>query len=632
MLFQFLRLTIGSTRMPGFPLPFLFALLSFCPALLQAEQIVKVTTTGTKMLVHTPRAYSVTNLNYPLMIFLHGPAEAGDDLTLLTSRTANLYPPKLIALNRWNDKLPFIVVSPQLKKNATGKAGSSDWTPAYIDGVIEFVKRNYRVDMSRLYLTGVSNGATACWNYAAAFPSKVTAIIPISGKAIDQQKMSALKDLPVWCFHGENDPAIAPGAFAESANSIRSLRGTFKPRITVLLAKAHGGWSELYSGESGYNLYHWMLRFRKHEKRNVMPYVNAGIDRTITVRNSHVIAGDFFDWDGTISSVKWVQTSGPRLSLDGVNTAFLQIAALKPGVFEFQLSVTDNAGSTTSDQVRLEVVSATSPTSVKSLVLINGKTNGEVSRIVEGMVIDRDDFDGEFNVKAIVSGGVKSVKYSLNSDFSAQISNPPFMLRRPSSAPEWVPSNSSCVICATPYSEVGAKGEAGTAFCARVTFTHSSAASSLSNLSPDVPLKVRAIDDVLVSNVASGNQWVCNGRDIPGATGPILKPSEPGEYFVRQTSRTSFDVSNLVKFGLKIPASVAQVDVFPNPAQGYIQIKAQSLPMKSSYRILRGGVTVQQGELYEDRRIALAGKLPKGNYVLIINGKKDDAGTKFVIR
>lgn len=630
MRLHFLRFKHGYTQ-PAIALSLLI-LLSITQAELKAGQIVKFTPSGTKMLVHTPRAYSATNLNYPLLVFLHGPAEVGDDLSLLTTRTTNLYPPKLIALNQWNDELPFIVVSPQLRAYRTNIPESSQWTPAYIDDVIEFVKRTYRVDVTRIYLTGVSIGAAACWNYAATFPSKVAAIVPISAKEIDKQKITASKDIPAWCFYGENEPAIAQSSVSENLHAIRSMKGRFTPRTTVLFAKAHGGWNDLYNGDSGYNFYDWMLRFQKTDKRNVAPYVNAGIDRTIGARAEHVIAGDFFDWDGKISSVKWKQTSGQRLTLHGVNTAFLQIIDLKPGVFEFQLSVTDNAGSIGTDQVRLEIVAPSTQSPVKALTLINGKTNSEIGMIVDGMVIDKDNFAGEFNVKAVVGAGVKSVKYSINTDASAQISNAPFMLRKSSSMPEWTPSLSSCVICATPFTEAGGKGHAGISFCARVTFTQSSAPSNVSNLNSHVPIKVRAIDDILVSNMASGNQWVCNGSDIPGATGPIFKPTGPGEYFVRQTSRPSFDVSNLVKLGVKTTTSVAQIDVFPHPAQGYIQIKAQSLPSRSSYRLLRGGVTVQQGELYEDRKIALAGKLPKGSYVLIINGKKDDAGTKFVIR
>jgi pimeloyl-ACP methyl ester carboxylesterase len=592
-----------------------------------AEQIAKVTQRGTKMLVHTPRAYSATSLKYPLLVFLHGPGESGDDLDLLTSGSKHAYPAKLISGNKWNDNLPFIVVSPQLKNNAATNPRA--WTPAYIDDVIEFVKQKYRVDLNRIYLTGVSTGATACWDYAAAFPAKVAAIIPVSGKAPEKARLHLLKNVPVWAFHGENDIKVPPVDVAESIGFIKSLKGLFTPRMTVLFAQGHGGWSELYNGESGYNIYEWMLRFSKSDKRNLRPYVHAGFDRTTHQgAGSHVIAGDFFDWDGKVADVKWVQVSGARLSIDGVNTAFLQIGELKAGTFEFQLNVTDNNGATSSDKVRLEVSAGLPKLSVTALMLIPGKANDEIRLTGNEMVINRSNLEGGFSLKAVTSSSVRSVRYSLGSNVTTQIANAPFMLGKSPSA-KWIPSNTSCVICATPYSETGGKGQSGVSFCARVTFTHPSPAS----VSGEVPLKIRAIDDILVSNMASGNQWVCNGRDVPGATGPIFKPSSPGEYFVRQITRSSFDVSNLVKFGTKAPGpSVARVDVFPHPAQGYIQVKAESLPFKSSYRILRGGVTIQQGELHDDRKIALATRLPKGNYVLIINGKKDDAGTKFVIR
>lgn len=621
MLLRFSNAEMGFMLKPGCAC-FLIFLLILNTIDAVAEQIAKTSSRGTKMLIHTPRAYNSTNLKYPLLVFLHGEAESGDDLTLLTNRANHAYPPKLISQQKWDDRLPFIVVSPQLRNTAS-------WTAAHIDDVVEFVKRNYRVDISRIYLTGVSAGASACWEYAATFPAKIAAIIPVSGKVVDRTNLSALKNIPVWAFHGENDPVVPPATTADAVAFVKTLKGAFTPRLTVLMAKGHGGWSDLYSGHSGYRLYEWLLTFRKNEKQNVLPYVSAGFDRTIHQRTGgHVIAGDFFDWDGKITAVKWLQTSGARLAIDGVNTPFLQIGELKAGTFEFQLNATDNSGTTSADKVRLEVIAAPSNLTVSALVLMPEKSKNEITLAGNELVIDKSSSPGGFNVRAIVSAGVKSVRYSLGADFITQTSNTPFTLTRPTS-PKWVPSNTTCVICATPYAETGGRGEPGVSFCARVTFTQSSPAS----VGPDVPLKIRAIDDILVSNMASGNQWVCNGLDVPGATGTIFKPSAPGEYFVRQNTRSFFDVSNLVKIGAKAAGpTVAQVDVFPNPARGYIQVKAESLPLKSSYRILRGGVTIQQGELHDDRKIALETRLPKGSYVLIINGRKDDTGTKFVIR
>jgi predicted esterase len=606
---------------------------------LSAQQVIKTSTAGTKMWIYTPPSYSSGTGKHPLLIFLHGGGEIGDDIYKLTTKTSHLLPPKLISVNQWDTSRPFIVVSPQLKRDwSIPNVNDQIWPVAYIDEVVEFVKKNYRVDTYKIYFTGISSGGAACWDYAAAYPAKVAALNPISGKS-DKTKACLIKDTPVWAFHGEND-ALVPNKFSiDMVNAIKACNGTFKPRLNLLAAKSHEGWNELYSGQSGYNIYTWFLKFRKGATTNVTPYVNAGIDNKILIRSGYyTIAGDYFDWNGNISSVKWTQTLGPALILSNTTSAFLRLSALKAGIFEFQLSVTDNAGAISSDRVRLEVVNSLSGPAVTSLILMNGKTNADVKAITEGLVINKTTVGTtEFNVRANVSAGTYSVRFRVNSDQAVRtVSAVPYLIKKQTSAPEWVPTNGTCVICATPYAQTGARGAPGITLCYRITFTQStssSAASITMVAQPDDVITIRAIDDIIISSMPTGNQWVYNGEDIPGATGPIHKPLYPGDYFVRQISRTAYDVSNLVSFARQQQkVAAAKFEIFPNPARDYIEVKSESLPIRSSYRILRGGVTVQQGELFQDMRIELAQHLPKGDYILVINGRKKTEGAKFIIR
>jgi predicted esterase len=619
-----------------------FALLvSFGMITANAQQVAKTSPAGTKMLLYTPPSYSTGSATPPLLVFLHGGGEIGDDLTLLTTKTSHQFPPKLISINQWNANLPFIVVSPQLKRDPSiSNPNDQEWRAAYIDEVVEYVRRSYRVDASRIYLTGISSGGAGCWAYAAAYPNNVAAANPISGKS-DKSKACLLKNIPVWAFHGEND-ALVPNKFSiDMVNAIKACNGAFKPRLNLLFAKSHEGWSEIYNGLSGYNIYSWFLKFKKGNTTNIPPYVHAGIDNKIVLRTGyHSIAGDFFDWNGSISTIRWSQTAGTALSLGGTNSAFLRLGNLKTGVFEFQLSVTDNTGAVSTDRVRLEIVSSSSPPAVTALTLVNGRTNTDIGPMTEGMVIDKTSLaTNEFNVRATVSSGVYSVRFRVNSDQATRTVNAaPYLIKKQTSAPEWVPTNGTCVICATPYTQSGGKGTPGTSLCYRVAFTQQASGTSVSssalvvNFTTENTIAIRAIDDIIISNMATGNQWVYNGEDIPGATGPIHKPAAPGNYYVRQSSRPNFDVSNLVKFN-PVPKKVVRgkVEVFPNPAREYIQVRAESLPQRSSYRILRAGVTVQQGELYYDMKIPLNQSLPKGDYILVVNGKKGTDGVKFII-
>jgi hypothetical protein len=614
----------------GFIVLLLLFTASTIPLIVNGQQVAKSTRSGIHMWLYTPATYQ-GQARLPLLVFLHGDAEVGNDLSILTTKTHNQIPPKLIASGQWDRTLPFIVVSPQLKRNDAA-VNEHQWPVTYIDEVIEYVKEHYRIDDKMIYLTGISAGGTACWNYAIAKPAKVTAISPIAGTA-DKSKAILMKNIPVWAFHGENDLLISPRVSAEMINAINSFKDKLKPRLTLCPSKGHEVWNELYDNQSGYNIYQWFLRFRKATPGNIRPYVNAGMDLKISFKPGDLtLSGDFFDWDGSIASVRWTQVSGSTLVLDGANGAFPHVKNLKAGSYEFQLTVSDNSGAIGSDRVKVEVADPSRTTTISSLILMNGKTNSDIKALKDGMVIDKTSFEaGEFNVKAIAGAGVHSVRFRVNSDHATRTANAlPFVLKKQSATAEWIPSNGTCVICATPYSQPDARGTAGATLCYRIIFTQSAANGIIA---PELPVTVRVIDDVIVSNMGSGNQWVHNGVDIPGATGPILKPLLPGDYYVRQLKRSNFDVSNIVQFQPQTQRiQAAKVEVYPNLAKGYIQVKAGSLPERSSYRILRAGVTIQQGELYTDRRIELKQKLPKGDYVLIVNGPKDADGTKFFIR
>ncbi len=91
---------------------------------------------------------------------------------------------------------------------------------------------------------------------------------------------------------------------------------------------------------------------------NVLPVANAGPDQTITApANSVNLNGSAsYDPDGTITAFSWVMNSGAgTVTISNANTAIPTVTGLIPGVYVFQLTVTDNAGATAADQVNITV-------------------------------------------------------------------------------------------------------------------------------------------------------------------------------------------------------------------------------------------------------------------------------------
>ncbi len=93
---------------------------------------------------------------------------------------------------------------------------------------------------------------------------------------------------------------------------------------------------------------------------NVPPTANAGADQSITLPTNIVtLSGSGNDPDGTIVSYSWTKVSGPgNYDFDNSNAAETNVSGLTEGVYQFQLQVTDNKGSTGTAIIQISVNAA----------------------------------------------------------------------------------------------------------------------------------------------------------------------------------------------------------------------------------------------------------------------------------
>ena len=194
----------------------------------------------------TPRGYDEDKrARWPLMIFLHGSGERGADLAQITKWG----PPHVVAAHPGT---PMLIVSPQLKADG-------DWDVARLDRLLADVRKRYRVDPSRIYLTGLSLGGMATWRWALARPELFAAIAPIAARTpIDQA--CRLRDLPIWAFHGDDDGAVPVRGDFEMVEAIRACGGPVKPRLTVYPATDHLSWVPAYDDPA---LWRWLFEQRR---------------------------------------------------------------------------------------------------------------------------------------------------------------------------------------------------------------------------------------------------------------------------------------------------------------------------------------------------------------------------------
>ena len=198
-------------------------------------------------LLYLPELYTETNERLPLILFLHGRDQRGDDLNLLKIRGI----PQLIDTK---DNFPFIVLSPQCPSYYI-------W-PSVFDGILAIldeVSRNYPVDPNRIYLTGLSMGGYAVWDLAMDYPDRFAAIAPVSASG-SAERVNILKEIPVWAFHGEKDDVVPVEEVHEIISALVANGGN--AQLTVYPDADHDAWTEAYSNSQ---LYNWFLEHSKEE-------------------------------------------------------------------------------------------------------------------------------------------------------------------------------------------------------------------------------------------------------------------------------------------------------------------------------------------------------------------------------
>jgi predicted peptidase len=191
-------------------------------------------------LLYLPARYDDDKKEWPLVVFLHGSGERGDDLDKVKIHG----PPKLIAEGR---QFPFIVVSPQAPRRR--------WDPATLNAFLDDLVAKYRVDKNRIYLTGLSMGGAGTWALAGAYPDRFAAIVPICGGG-DPADAPKLKDVAVWVFHGARDDAVPLSRSEEMVKALREA-GAKTVEFTVYPDAEHDSWTETYANPK---LYEWLLQ------------------------------------------------------------------------------------------------------------------------------------------------------------------------------------------------------------------------------------------------------------------------------------------------------------------------------------------------------------------------------------
>ncbi|MDQ7817225.1 MAG: dienelactone hydrolase family protein [Melioribacteraceae bacterium] len=196
-------------------------------------------------LLYFPKDYS-EDKSFPLLLFLHGAGERGNDLNLVKKHG----PSKLIEEGK---DFPFVVASPQCP---TDKRWNTKALIALIDEIIS----NYKIDEDRIYVTGLSMGGNGTWRLATEIANRLAAIIPICGWG-DPFDICSIGNLPVWTFHGAKDFIVPVTSSQVLVDRLKYCKGNAK--ITIYPEAGHDSWTETYNNPE---IYEWLLSHSKSQR------------------------------------------------------------------------------------------------------------------------------------------------------------------------------------------------------------------------------------------------------------------------------------------------------------------------------------------------------------------------------
>ena len=212
----------------------------------QSGQMEMQITVKMRYLVSLPKDYDKQE-KWPLVLFLHGAGERGDNLDLVKKHG----PPKLIAGGK---QFPFITVSPQCDRNKW-------WDARSLDALVTHIEKEHKVDADRIYVTGLSMGGFGTFALAAESPKRFAAIAPICGGG---EPIHAFRTshIPTWVFHGGKDRVVPEARSKEMVDALKK-RGAKNVRYTVYPEAGHDSWTKTYENPE---FYEWLLKQRRSSK------------------------------------------------------------------------------------------------------------------------------------------------------------------------------------------------------------------------------------------------------------------------------------------------------------------------------------------------------------------------------
>ena len=217
-----------------------------------------------------PKNFDSTK-EYPLLLFLHGAGERGND------NEAQLYHLSNFFLSyEFRNSFPSIIIFPQCPKNSywakikgipnpkypTQKESFSDNLPKnlqllIVESLLSNIENTYKIDPNKRYIAGLSMGGMGTFELVARNPNYFAAGIAICGGA-NPNWAKFFKNTPLWIFHGMKDKVVPPELSINMYNSIKTYNSESK--LTLYENIGHNSWDPAFKEVEIMN---WLFSFKK---------------------------------------------------------------------------------------------------------------------------------------------------------------------------------------------------------------------------------------------------------------------------------------------------------------------------------------------------------------------------------
>ena len=190
---------------------------------------------------YLPKDFDDTK-KYPLVLFLHGAGERGDDLTVATRHGYMKY------VREEGREYPFICIAPQCP--------DMKYWGCYTESLLAFLDHladTLPIDRKRVYATGFSMGGMGTFMLAMADPDRFAAIAPVCGCGICWNG-SVLKNMPVLMYHGDCDSTVPISESVNMLTAINKYGGN--AQLKICYGVGHNAWDYAYTDDS---LIDWMM-------------------------------------------------------------------------------------------------------------------------------------------------------------------------------------------------------------------------------------------------------------------------------------------------------------------------------------------------------------------------------------